>query len=130
MIQSRLDEVRNRYPGAQTIAISDKDGVEILSSPSTCLSESDSRRNAQIISTIFSLLEEQAQKIDDFGHIEYLISEFGDESLLIQASLQPIVITVKADRMTMSDANVIDMLADTKALLSDLREKVDSVVQS
>lgn len=130
MIQSRLDEVRNRYPGAQTIAISDKDGVEILSSPSTCLSESDSRRNAQIISTIFSLLEEQAQKIDDFGHIDYLISEFGDESLLIQASLQPIVITVKADRMTMSDANVIDMLADTKALLSDLREKVDSVVQS
>ena len=130
MIQSRLDEVRNRYPGAQTIAISDKDGVEILSSPSTCLSEPDSRRNSQIISTIFSLLEEQAQKIDDFGHIEYLISEFGDESLLIQASLQPIVITVKADRMTMSDANVIDMLADTKALLSDLREKVDSVVQS
>jgi predicted regulator of Ras-like GTPase activity (Roadblock/LC7/MglB family) len=130
MIQSRLDDVRNRYPGAQTIAISDKDGVEILSSPSTCLSESDSRRNSQIISTIFSLLEEQAQKIDDFGRIEYLISEFGTESLLIQASFQPIVVSVKADRLRMSDANVIDMLADTKALLSDIREKVDIVVQS
>lgn len=130
MIQDQLNVVRERFPGAYSIVLSDKDGVEIVSSPPSVLSDFEARRNSQIVSTIFYLLDEQSQKLSDFGRTEYLISEYGDQSLLIQAKFSQVIMTCKADRMKMSDMDVIDLVHQTKSLLSDILEKLALIAQS
>ena len=125
MLQARLDQIRDQFLGTESIVVSDKDGVEILSTPSNTLSKSETRRNSQILSTIFGLLDDQAQKLDEFGRSEYFISEFGDRKLLIQAKLHGLVITVQADRSKVSDLNVAELVGETKLVLSDLCEKLE-----
>ena len=127
MINQRLEEIRTSVTGINQIVVTDRDGVEITSSPSQVLSEKEARHNTQIISTIFSLTHEQCEKLDEFGKTNYLMSEFGESSVLVQANYPPLVITLQADRKSVSDARLISVLDQVKTLFSSIRTQLASV---
>ena len=127
MIHQRLDEIRSSTPGLESLVITDRDGVEVASSPSESLSEKDARHNAQIVSTIFSLTHEQCEKLEEFGRTNYIMSEFGESTVLVQANYPPLVIAIKADRNLSSDARILSILDQVKALFSSIRTQLGSV---
>jgi hypothetical protein len=79
--------LHHRSSSIQSIVVTDKEGVEIVSGmftlfdmcidyylvPETTLTALDARQNSQILSTIFTLTHEQTEKLNDFGTTEYII---------------------------------------------------------
>ena len=127
LISERLNQILTANAGIQSIVVSDRDGVEILSAPSNVLNEGDARYNSQIISTIFSLTHEQCEKLDEFKKTNYLLSEYGKSVVMIQANYPPLVITVKADRGKVSDGQLLTVVENVQDAFSSVRSQLGSV---
>jgi hypothetical protein len=126
-LQGIIDLIRQECKGVNSILVSDREGVEIISSPSDYLSENTTRQNAQIVSTIFSLTHEQCEKLDSFGSTKYLISEFGEHDMILQGNFPPMVITIRADKQKTGEAGLVSCLGRIQGLVASLREGVETV---
>jgi hypothetical protein len=120
-LEQTLDAIRNAFGSIDSIIVTDRDGVEIVSSPADTLSESEKRQNIQIISTIFTLTHEQCSKLDEFGPAKYVISEFGESKVMLQANTPPTVITIQADRRSVSDAQLVEAARSVSTEVSRLK---------
>jgi hypothetical protein len=126
-ISERLNDILIANKGTRSIVVSDRDGVEILSTPSDALSEGDSRYNSQIVSTIFSLTHEQCEKLDEFKKANFLLSEYGKSVAMIQANSPPLVITVKADRDMVSDGQLMTIVENVQTVFSSVKPQLAAV---
>ena len=126
-LQRKVDIIRQECVGVNSILVSDREGVEMISSPSDYLSDNTTRQNAQIASTIFSLTHEQCDKLESFGSTRYLISEFGEHDMILQGNFPPMVITIRADKRKTGEANLVCCLGRVEGLVSSLREGVEAV---
>jgi hypothetical protein len=121
-INQRLEAIREASMCVDSIIVTDRDGVEVISLPSQTLSSTDKRQNTQILSTIFTLTHEQCAKLSEFKSARYIISEFGDSRVLLQSHNAPVVITIEADRRKASDAKLIEVLRQVSKELSVIRQ--------
>jgi hypothetical protein len=126
-IVTRLEELLLSSRGVDSIVVSDKDGVEIVSVPSGALSDEEARHNSQIVSTIFTLTHEQCEKLPEFKRTNFILSEYGKGKLLLQANYNPIVITIRADREQISDGALLSMVDHVKDTLSCIVDQVAAV---
>jgi hypothetical protein len=108
-LNQRLDLIRESVKGIDSIVVTDRDGVEVVCSPFDALLDREKRQNTQIISTIFTLTHEQCSKLEEFGQAKYVLSEFGESKVMLQANNPPLVITIDADRRSVSDAQLLDV---------------------
>ena len=121
-LNQRIEAIREAAMCIDTIIVTDKDGVEVVSCPSQVLSSGDKRQNTQILSTIFTLTHEQCAKLPEFKSARYLISEFGEAKVMLQSHNPPVVITIEADRRKASDAKLIEVLRQVSKELSVIKQ--------
>ncbi|KAF4684184.1 hypothetical protein FOZ63_010255, partial [Perkinsus olseni] len=120
-IQEFIGNVVTSVDGIDSITIADREGVEILSAPSTKPSN-DEQSDEQILTTIFSLTSDQVgqyeecaypllplasprsmwsssssfqcMKLPEFGACSFVLAGYGDGKQLLQATDNPLVITI------------------------------------
>ncbi|KAF4682432.1 hypothetical protein FOZ60_010569 [Perkinsus olseni] len=114
-IQEFIGNVVTSVDGIDSITIADREGVEILSAPSTKPSN-DEQSDEQILTTIFSLTSDQCMKLPEFGACSFVLAGYGDGKQLLQATDNPLVITIMADAQKIDRRNLLSVLDDVKVL--------------
>jgi hypothetical protein len=127
-LSDAVEQIRRSSGALKSIIVTDRDGVELVSSPLDGISDDSSRQNVQIVGTIFSLTHEQCEKLDSFGQTKYIISEFGNGSVLLQANFPPMIISITADHDSVSDGILIRALEGVKDALRPFRSPLATVV--
>lgn len=122
-----VEEIRKSSTSLKSIIVTDRDGVELVSSPPDSIADDSRKQNLQIVGTIFSLTHEQCEKLDCFGETKYIISEFGDGSSILQANFPPLIVSIAADRNSASDGILIRALDDMKDVLRPICRQVAAV---
>ena len=121
-LNQRIESIRDASMCVESIFVTDKDGVEVISCPVQNQSSNDKRQNTQILSTIFTLTHEQCAKLNEFKSARYIISEFGDSKVMLQSHNAPLVITIEANRQKASDAKLIEVLKQVSKELSAIKQ--------
>ncbi|KAF4680275.1 hypothetical protein FOZ60_013769 [Perkinsus olseni] len=127
-IQEFIGNVVTSVDGIESITIADREGVEILSAPSTKPSN-DEQSDEQILTTIFSLTSDQCMKLPEFGACSFVLAGYGDGKQLLQATDNPLVITIMADAQKIDRRNLLSVLDDVKVSLKELRMLFDQQQQ-
>ncbi|CAJ1378293.1 unnamed protein product [Effrenium voratum] len=105
-VQTALDQFRKQTAGVRCITVTDRDGVVVLRAP-----ESDDNTSSGVLTTIFSLLNVQSEKVKSLGSMNTVLSTF-KEAYLLQIGMEVLVISIIADR----DANIGAIMALTPSL--------------
>ncbi|KAF4656186.1 hypothetical protein FOZ61_007142 [Perkinsus olseni] len=127
-IQEFIGNVVTSVDGIDSITIADREGVEILSAPSTKPSN-DEQSDEQILTTIFSLTSDQCMKLPEFGACSFVLAGYADGKQLLQATDNPLVITIMADAQKIDRRNLLSVLDDVKVSLKELRMLFDQQQQ-
>ncbi|KAF4658961.1 hypothetical protein FOL47_007768 [Perkinsus chesapeaki] len=131
-IQQFINNVVDNVDGIESVTISDREGVEIISSSSTQSNNKitdEVESDEQILTTIFSLTSDQCTKLPEFGPCSFVIAGYGDGKQLLQATDSPLVITIMADTHEIDRRNLIGVLEDVKIALKEMRMMFDQQQQ-
>ena len=114
-MENFLQSVVDQVPGIKSIAVTDRDGVEIY-----CMTESP--EETQVLSVIFALTHEQVQKLEEFSQTNYLWTEHEDGSSMLQLNASPLHILINA--IGVSRQVLVDAGHKCRLALEPLRKEI------
>ncbi len=112
-----LQSVVEKIPGIKSIAVTDREGVEIFCT-------SDVPEATQVLSVIFTLTHEQVQKLEEFGETNYLFTEHEDGSAMLQVNASPLHVLINSKGV--SREVLVDAGLKCKQALEPLRKEIST----